>query len=325
MNIALVGCGNISRVHIKAIGENKTAKLVAVADIKKERADGVASKTGAKAYYDLDSMLQSESIDVLHICTPHYLHTEMALKALDRGINVLIEKPCSVTFDEIEKLKSAQQKSGKQVATCFQNRYNTATVKAKEIIDSGRYGKINCMRGIVTWCRNADYYSDDWHGQKDKECGGVLINQSIHTIDILQYFAGGLKLVKSHIANDHLEGVIDVEDNASLLMKNEAGVTALLYATTAYGENSDVLIEVTLEKAVLRIEGDVLWLREDGKIFEVTEAPKKEDFPGQKYWGTGHSALINDFYDCVACGRWFTIDAVEGSKAAAIVIGAYND
>ena len=235
----------------------------------------------------------------------------------------MLEKPCSVSQKEIELLKHAQNGSGKQLAICFQNRYNLCVCEAKSIIESKKMGKIKAVRAFVTWERGSDYYSDDWHGTADKECGGVLINQAIHTVDLVQYLGGNCKKLTAHVANDHLKGVIEVEDNASILMELEGGITALIYATTAYAENSEVLIEVSLEKGKLRLEGEKLFVYDsDGNITNAS-GKTAENGQVQSYWGTGHSALINDFYDCLKTGRKFTIDACEGSKAAAIVCASY--
>jgi predicted dehydrogenase len=178
-------------------------------------------------------------------------------------------------------------------------------------------------RAFVTWSRGEDYYSDDWHGTIEKECGGVLINQSIHTLDLIEHLCGKCRKVTAHVSNDHLKGIIEVEDNASGLMELENGITAMMYATTAYAENSDVLIDITLEKGKLRIEGEKLCIQNGGGFTDVTK--KNESvYHGQSYWGTGHGALINDFYDCLKSGRKFAIDAYEGSVAARAVFAAYK-
>ena len=121
MKVAVIGCGGISSMHLRALKDNPDTDIVAVADIKPERADKAAAEYGAKAYYDFDELLNNEEVDSVHICTPHYLHTDMAIKALNKGINVLTEKPCSVSADEVEALRRAQKESGKQVGVCFQN------------------------------------------------------------------------------------------------------------------------------------------------------------------------------------------------------------
>ncbi len=324
MKVAVVGCGNVSKMHFNALNENPDTQIVAVVDIKTERADETAEKFGAKAYYDFDELLANEQLDAVHICTPHYLHTPMAVKALRKGVNVLLEKPCSVSFDEINELQKAQKESGKQLAVCFQNRYNNCVQNAKSIIDSGEMGKVKAVRAFVTWERGADYYSDDWHGTIDKECGGVLINQAIHTVDLVQYLGGNCKKLTAHVSNDHLKGIIEVEDTASVLMELENGVTAILYATLAHAENSDVFIEISLENGKLIIEGEKLFVTDSSGNLTRTDIKSDSEYHGQHYWGTGHTALINDFYYCLKSGEYFSIDAFEGGKAAKIVASCYE-
>ena len=152
----------------------------------------------------------------------------------------------------------------------------------------------------------------------------MLINQAIHTVDLIQYLGGKCKKVTAHVSNDHLKGIIEVEDNASVLMELEGGKTALLYATTAYAENSKVFIEFSFESGMLRLEGDTLYsIDNDGNIYKYEEKTDTE-YHGKSYWGTGHSALINDYYDCIKNNRIFGINSFEGSEAAKIVLAAYE-
>lgn len=324
MKVAVVGCGSISALHFKSLNEIPDVEIVAACDIIPERADKKAAEYGCRAYYDIDELLANEKPDSVHICTPHYLHTPMAKKVLASGANVLIEKPCSVNREELEELREAQTQSGKQVAVCFQNRYKSCVRYVKKVADSGEMGKVRSIRAFLTWFRGEKYYSDDWHGTLEKECGGVLINQTIHTVDLIQYIGGKCEKLTAHISNDHLKGVIEVEDSAMVLMELEGGVNAVLYATTAYSENSDVLIEVLFEKGKLRFEGEKLYgFDENGSMYEI-ECGGASEFLGQSYWGDGHSSLIGDFYDCLGTGRKFTIDAFEGGKAAAMVAACYE-
>lgn len=324
MKVAVIGCGGISKLHLMALNNNPDAEIVAVADIKPERADKKAAEYGAKAYYDFDELLENEELDCIHICTPHYLHTPMALKALSKGLHVLTEKPCSVTADEVDALRKAQKESGKQVGICFQNRYNACVQQVKELIEGGSMGKVLSVRAFVTWSRGESYYSDDWHGTLEKECGGVLINQAIHTVDLVQYFGGRCKSLVAHASNDHLQGVIEVEDTVSALLTLENGVNAIFYATTAHAEDSPVFIEVALEKGKLRIEGEKLYkFDENGAVEEIVSNPETV-YHGKHYWGNGHSALIADFYDCINNNRPFTIDAFDGGHAAKIVCACYE-
>lgn len=324
MKVAVIGCGSVSKMHFKALHENPDTEIVAVADIKPDRANAKALEFGAKAYCDFDELINNEQLDCVHICTPHYLHTPMAVKALNKGINVLLEKPCSVSLEEVETLRKAQAESGKQLAVCFQNRYNPCVCEAKRIITSGEMGKVKSVRAFVTWHRTKDYYSDDWHGTLDKECGGVLINQSIHTMDLVQYLGGDCKKVTAHVSNDSLKGIIEVEDTASVLLELNDGVNAVFYATLAYADNSDVFIDVSLENGKLRIEGEKLFVTDANGC--ISEATIKADtvYHGQHYWGSGHSSLINDYYYCLKSGKKFEIDAFEGGKAAQIVAACYK-
>ncbi len=323
MNIAVVGCGNISRVHFDVISKTPDAVVVATVDTVYEKAKKWADAFSAKAYTSFDEMLANEKIDTVHICTPHYLHTQMAVRALEKGINVLTEKPCSMTLDEVEILRDAQKKTGKKVGVCFQNRYNDCSVYVKNVIDSGKMGKVLALRGFLTWKRDENYYSDDWHGTLEKEGGGVLINQAIHTIDLLQHFGGGCNGVTAHIANDHLKGVIEVEDTATALLTMKSGANAVLYATTAFVTDSRVLIDIKFEKGTLRMEGDRLFEITDTGVNEIGETVQKETV-GKSCWGTGHAALIADFYDSIRNGRPFAIDAFSGGDAAKVVAACYE-
>lgn len=325
MKSSLVGCGGISAAHIKSIQGNGQARLLSVADIKIERANKVAAETGAIPYASLDTMLDAEKPDVLHICTPHYLHTPMALNALERGIHVLIEKPCAVTLQELAALRTAQKRTGLKVGTCFQNRYNYSALQLQKLLqDEEKHGKLLSARGFVTWKRGADYYSDDWHGTLAKECGGVLINQAIHTLDMLQLVAGGLTGVTGHIANDHLKGVIEVEDTACAMLEFASGAGGVFYATVAYAADAPVFMEFKCEKAVFRIEGDNLYeIKSDGEITAIKSFEPK-DYPGKVCWGTGHLALICDFYASIIEDRPFDIDAFAGGKAVEAVLAIYE-
>ncbi len=324
MKVAVIGCGNVSVMHFNALKDNPDTEIVAVADIKPERADKKAEEYGARAYYDFDTLLENEELDCVHICTPHYLHTPMAIKALEKGINVLLEKPCSVSMKEIEELQLAEKASGKQLGICFQNRYNACVREAKRIIESGEMGKVKSVRAFVTWMRDEKYYSDDWHGTLDKECGGVMINQSIHTMDLVQYLGGKCQKVTAHISTDKLGEFIEVEDTASALLELENGASAVFYATLAYAENSDVLIDVSLENGKLRIEGERLYSAENGGKLTGISSNTEAVYHGQHYWGSGHSVLIDDYYYCLKSGEKFEIDAVEGGRAAMIVAACYE-
>lgn len=323
MKVSVVGCGNISKCHFKALTQIEGIEISSVVDIKHERADAAAEKYNCRAYYDFDEMLREDRPDCIHICTPHYLHIPMAVKALNEGVNVLCEKPAAVSKDGLDKLRMAQLMSGAQYGVCFQNRYNKSVKIVKDLLDSGIYGQLLTARAAVHWNREIEYYSDDWHGTLNKECGGVLVNQAVHTGDLLRYIAGqNVKAVTGHIFKDKFKGQIEVEDTALARYEFEDGTVALYNGTVACGLNLPVLLDFVCEKATLRIEGDNAYRITDGKI-EQLSMPDNADFVGKNYWGKGHDSLITDFYDCLKTGRKFPIDAYEGGKAVEEFLAIY--
>lgn len=169
IRVSVVGCGNISNTHLPILQDLSGVQISSVVDVNRDRADFAAEKYNCRSFYDFDEMLLKDRPDSVHICTPHYLHTEMALKALNLGINVLCEKPCAISEDEIVELKKAALKSTAVFGVCFQNRYNSCIKKAKEIIESKRLGALIAESGRVCWHRDKAYYSDGWHGKKDRK------------------------------------------------------------------------------------------------------------------------------------------------------------
>ena len=324
MRVSVVGCGGVSKSHLTALSEMENVEISSVVDIKKDRADSAASRYNCKAYYDFDSMLEEDKPDCIHICTPHYLHADMAVKALNRGINVLCEKPCAITAEGLSRIRLARLMSEAQFGVCFQNRYNESVLLIKRLIEKEEYGRVISARAMVHWERNEDYYSDDWHGTLEKEGGGVVVNQAIHTHDLLRFLVGkNIKAVTAHVCNDHLKGVIEVEDTVNALFEFEDGVKAIYNATTAFSDNLPVLIDVICEKATLRIEGDNAYVITDGEIRQLHIADNT-GFTGKNYWGKGHTSLISDFYDCLLSDRKFPIDAIEGGKAVEEFLAIYK-
>lgn len=314
----------ISRNHLKVLNSMKGIEISSVVDIKKDRADASAKKYGCKAYYDFEAMLKEDKPDSIHICTPHYLHVPMAVSALEKGIHVLCEKPCAISTEELAKLRKAQDESKANFGVCFQNRYIESVKAVKDIIDKKLFGEIQSIRAFVHWSRGEDYYNDDWHGKLSKEGGGVTVNQSIHTQDLIRYLAGSKAVsVTAHTFNDHLKGIIEVEDTVHALFTYENNVSALLNATTAFTDNRPFMIDIICKRATLRIEGDNAYIIILGKIKKL-RLKTKEAFIGKNYWGNGHSPLIKDFYRCIENGKPFPIDAYEGGKAVEEFLAIYK-
>ncbi len=284
---AIVGCGSIAQVHGEVLSELKglgKARPVAFADIKPERAKAMAEKYGGQAYENLEELLDQEAIDVLHICTPHFLHLPMAQAAADRGIRVFTEKPPVISYAQWEEFQNLQDRT--QVGICFQNRWNPATAFCRDLLAGGTPGALLGARAFVTWHRDAPYYTESgWRGSLATEGGGALINQAIHTLDLLGQFMGRGKVLGASLSNRHLPGVIEVEDTLEGAIQFPTG-RGLFYATTGHCMDAPVFLELCCEKAVLRIEGEEVAVRwQDGTV-------QREDFSGQhqrlgkSYWGS---------------------------------------
>ncbi len=327
MKVNLVGCGGISKCHLNAIAflKNKNVHLTAVADIVPERADKKAKENNCKAYYSYTEMLDNENPDVVHICTPHYLHVDMAVEALRRGINVVLEKPCGTSVEGLKQLIDAENASEAKLAVCFQNRYNPSVVFAKSIIDSKKYGEVKAARAMVTWRRDEDYYNADaWRGTWEQECGGVMINQAIHTHDLMQYLCGKKTAsVEGRISNFHLKDTIEVEDTASVYFTYADGSRAVYFATNAAGTNSNPIVEIYCDDATIRVEGSSVYKVSD-TVEQLFTQNEESEFVGKKEWGDSHTHLISDFYDCLASGEAFPIDAKEASRAVYELLAVYE-
>ena len=324
MRVAVVGCGSVSRNHLRVLNSIKRVEISSVTDIKKDRADFAAQKYRCRAYYDFETMLKEDRPDSIHICTPHYLHVPMAVSALEKGIHVLCEKPCAISAEGLSLLRKAQDKSSASFGVCFQNRYIESVRAVKKLIDKRIFGSVESVRAFVHWSRGADYYSDDWHGTLEKEGGGVTVNQAVHTQDLMRYFAGSDTVsVTAHTFNDHMKGVIETEDTVHALFEYENGIKALLNATTAFTDNRPVMIDIICKRGVLRIEGDKAYIVSPGRIKQLFLKNKKS-FIGKSYWGNGHLSLIRDFYDCIEKGIKFPLDAYEGGKAVEEFLAVYK-
>ena len=283
----IIGCGAISSKHLEAIEALKgKTELCAVCDIKSERADAVAEKYGCKAYTDYIQMLDAVKPTVVHVCTPHYLHFEMSAECLKRNINVVLEKPSTMTYPQALELCEIAKRSSAKISICFQNRYNKTSQVLKQYISSGDYGKILGARAFVTWCRDDAYYTEGgWRGQMSTEGGGVLINQSIHTLDLMQWVLGDIKKVEGTAVNHRFKHINDTEDTAEIMLDFENGARGIFYATVGYVKDSPIFLEVVTEKAVFTICDNLKIVHSDGKVetFEIKggfwQLPIKEQAP----------------------------------------------
>lgn len=322
---AIVGCGTIFAQHARVLHEMEEAELILVVDSDPAKARQEAQLYGCEAGTDYRTILQYPDIQVVHICTPHHLHAPMIEELLAAGKHVLTEKPVAHTPESAESVRAAAAKSSAQLGVVFQNRYNESSRLIHKQIQSGQLGRLLCMKGMVTWSRPPEYYTESsWRGRWETEGGGLLINQTIHTLDLLQWFAGSeVQRITGSVTTDVLGDVIEVEDTAHACIDFSNGVRALFYGTNAYLTNSPVELELIFEHGTLLQRRDCVFLIQDGEETELCR-PSQTASGAKSYWGVSHGLLIRDFYQHLQEERRFWIDAEEGSRALSLVHGIYE-
>ena len=287
-NICIVGCGAISGTHAEALGKIGSAKIRSVCDIVPERANRMAAKYDAKAYYSFEDALSDPENEYYHICTPHYLHCEMISQVLAAGKCAVTEKPAVMTEEELSVMNGWDRT---RVFYIFQNRHNASVKALLSDIDGSTPGKLLGIKANHTWKRDKAYYgSGAWRGKWATEGGGVLINQSIHTLDLALLVGGDVKMVSAVMQNNSLKGVIEVEDTAALYCRFASGATLNFFATNANAADSAPFIEYYFENATYRYDNYSLY---KNGVFLAADSP---DAPGKACWGAGHEAEFSEIY-----------------------------
>lgn len=296
LKIGVIGLGDVSKVHISNILNNANASLVAVCDIDDMLRDRVS---GVNFYNDYNDMLANEELDCVHVCLPHYLHFPVTKACVEKGVHVYQEKPLALNLAESISLVNLEE-TYKNIKICvsLQNRLNETFLDIMKIVRSGKYGKVTGVKGLVTWYRPKAYYDEKpWRGHMNSAGGGVMINQALHTLDLMQLVGGEIQKIKGTIDN-LLDYGYEVEDTAVANIQYTNGARGLFFATITNTTNSSVEFQVILEKANLTIKDGILTIQHGdnskGKLSEDTK------LPGEKfYYGAGHSKLITHFYNCI--------------------------
>lgn len=185
---AVIGCGDVSIVHFGALAALPGVRLVAVCDTDPERLATAATMHHVPGYADYLTLLDQVRPDAVHICTPHNQHAQLAADSMARGVHVILEKPLASTLEEGRRLVELAERGSAKIAVCFQNRYNAPVQAMNERLSSGELGKVLGAAATVLWHRTADYYlTRPWRASWDGSGGGLLMNQAIHTVDLLQW------------------------------------------------------------------------------------------------------------------------------------------
>ena len=344
----VVGCGSIGPTHGAAIGQiPHEAELVAVADSVSERAQNMAKKFNVnRIYSDFSEMIADADIDIVSICTPSGMHADMAIRAMEAGKHVVIEKPMEVTLEACDRMIAAEARTGKKLTVISQHRFDAATLLVKEAIDSGKLGKIVLADAYVKWWRTQDYYdSGDWRGTWKLDGGGSLMNQGVHTVDVLQYLVGGVrKLWAQTRTGSHTD--IEVEDIAVAACDFTCGAIGSITASTAAFKGFPVRIDIYGTEGSAVIEGDRLktMTLKNGQTFSTEEAAAHAVAVAQggtasvkdeaaernvaatqgSTWGDSHRAQFQNFIDAIRSNGKPLIDGRAARKPVEIGLAVYQ-
>ena len=326
--VGVIGLGNVSPMHLYPVQALDCCELAAVCDNKEDRAIARGKEFGCNYYTCYKEMIDKENLDVVHVATPHYLHPPMTIYALEKGCHVLTEKPMATNFADSVAMVNAADKTGKTLGVIFQNRYNPGSVLAKKMLDSGEMGAVKGAKLSVTWMRTDEYYSQsDWKGTWDKEGGGVMIDQAIHTFDLLRWLMSAkVEYVNCHYTN-RTHKLVEVEDVADGVIKFDNGVLASFYTINYYSEDSAVELELHCENGHINIKADVCAVTmKDGRKFIADKEPGKSFSYGnvKSYWGVSHMKQIEAFYSSLKKGERPFLDGHDALETMRLIFGLYD-
>lgn len=348
VRFALVGCGVIARTHARALAAMPgAAELVACSDVDHARAEALAHEFGIRAMA-YDDVLADPTIDAVTVCTPSGTHAEVGVPALEAGKHVLVEKPMEITLEACDRLLAAAERSGRTLAVVSQHRFDPASQAVHRAVADGDLGRVVLAECRVPWFRTQEYYdSGDWRGTWALDGGGALMNQGIHTVDLLLWLCGPARTVfgaTATAAHDRVE----VEDVACATVTFADGALATVLASTAAypGRPAQLAVHGTRGGAV--VEGDRLaLLAVDGEpdrgqepahpharqvasggtraatdsldARSADDSPSDESYP----WGEAHRRQMLDLVEAIRDGRAPLVDGSAGRAAVELVLAVY--
>ena len=223
LRTALIGCGKVGQIHAQALQTLPESQFVAVCDAQAERAQAFAERYGVRPFTDAAAMFRDAAVQAVTIATPHPLHAGGAIAAANAGVHVLVEKPLAASLADCDAMLDAAQRAGTLLAVISQRRLYEPVQRMKAAIDAGKIGRP--ALGVFTmysWRDEAYYRSDPWRGRWDTEGGGVLVNQSPHQLDLLQWFMGDIEEVSGYWGNINHPSV-EVDDTAVAMLRFKNG------------------------------------------------------------------------------------------------------
>jgi UDP-N-acetyl-2-amino-2-deoxyglucuronate dehydrogenase len=327
MGIGIVGCGTISDIHAQAIIESEKTELICVYDCNLNNAQRVGKEYGVNYFNDWDKFVKTEAIDIVSICTPNGNHLDYGKLASSAGKHVVVEKPIDINVDRGKQLINVCQKNGVKLAVIFQNRFLKASLRIKKAIESGKLGNIFHGSAYVKWFRTQEYYdSGEWRGTLALDGGGVLINQAIHTIDLLQWLVGDVESVYGHtgiFTHKNIEG----EDNAAAVLKFKNGAFGIIEGSTSVLPAMERRIEIHGEKGTAILTGEnahILIGESDVSLDENEEKGSGAASPLAGFSIVPHMKQFEAIIDAIQNDRNPPVTGNDSLKSLAIVEAVYK-
>jgi predicted dehydrogenase len=324
----IIGAGMIASFHAKSVIESDGGKLVALASRGKERAEKMSVEFDIPYYLDYEDLIKRDDIDMVNICTPSGLHLEPALAAAKHGKHVLVEKPIEITAERTDKMIKACEEAGVKLGCIFQSRFKEGTRKLRKAVNEGLLGKLVLGDAYIKWYRTQEYYdSVDWRGTLALDGGAALMNQSIHTIDLLQWIMGPIDTVygKTGTFTHNIEG----EDIGLAILTFKNGAFGVIEGSTSTYPGFPERLEIHGENGTIVLDGGEI------KTWEIKGAEEKQEEAkeGEKAVGAsdpmaisyeGHKAQINDMIDAIRNNRSPLVDGIEAKKSVELIRSIYQ-
>jgi len=327
---AVVGLG-VGMAHVSAAAESKNAELVAVCDLIQEKLDKVADAyEGTLTYLSFDEMLKNPDIDIVSICLPSSMHAEFAVKAMEAGKNVLVEKPIDITVEAAMKIEEARLRTGMKAGVIHQNRNNLNMAPIREAITSGRIGKLILGDFEVKWYRTQEYYDEGgWRGTWEWDGGGSLMNQAVHTVDLMQWLMGDVESVTSQMGIFNHD--IKTEDMTVSIVKFKSGAIATFVSSTCVYPGAGTNIQVYGSDGSIEADGSriTMWRfrdeeeGEEERMIELYNGGNSAAALDPKLC-TGHTSMVEDMIKAVMDDRDPQIMPLEAIKSVRIVNAVYE-
>jgi len=327
-HVGLVGGGNITETHARAVQAIPEAELVAVYGVNSTKVARIAEQFACKAYGDYEAFLAHRPMEIVAIGSPSGLHAEHGIAAARRGIHVLTEKPLEINSDRAHAFIAEVDHAGVKLGVMFQDRVQPGILQLRRLIDSGSLGRVLYADARIKWFRPPEYYSGSrWRGTLRLDGGGALINQAVHTVDLLLWLLGDVTRVQARSATVFHK--IEAEDIALAIMEFAGGALGTLQATTAAYPGYPRRVEITGSDGTVILEHDRIVsadLRNPPAGFDLNSESDRNLSASSATVSDfrGHQALFEDFFRAIEYNSEPVCSGREGCRSVALVDAIYR-